>query len=59
MGLQYKIYRGYHLYNTYTSIYGHIMFNPRYRNINNNLLRRYIALQYVRQVLNLNFKRRK
>lgn len=51
MSLEYKINkRGYHLYNTYTSIFGQIMFNPRYRYVNNKLLKRYVTYIYVKSV---------
>lgn len=51
MGLEYRINRrGYHLFNNYVAIYSNIMFNPRYKYVNNNLLRRYVAYIYVKLV---------
>ena len=51
MSLEYKINkRGYHLYNTYTGIFGQIMFNPRYQYVNNRLLKRYVAYIYTKLV---------
>ena len=51
MGLEYRVNkRGYHLYNTYVGIYGNIMFNPKFKYVNNNLLRRYITHIYVKLI---------
>lgn len=51
MGLEYRVNkRGYHLYNTYTRIYGDIMFSPKFKYVNNNLLRRYVAYIYTKLV---------
>ena len=45
-----KIYKGYNLFNLYNYFYSMIMFSPRYRFVNNTLLKKYVAYLYVKQL---------
>lgn len=45
-----KIYKGYNLFNLYIYFYSMIMFSPRYRFVNNTLLKKYVAYLYVKQL---------
>ena len=50
MGLEVRIKSGYNLYYLYKYLFDNIMFDPRYKNINNKLLKRYIAHCYVKLI---------
>ena len=46
--LKTRVIKGYNLYNFYHYLFGQIMFNTRYKNVNHKLLKRYVAYKYVK-----------
>lgn len=59
MGLKVKIKNGYNLYYLYQYLFDTIMFNPRYKNVNNKLLKKYITHCYIKLVTNKTKERNK
>lgn len=48
--IQRKVINGYDCFNLYIYFYSMIMFDSRYRFVNNTLLKRYVAYLYVKQL---------
>ena len=46
--LKRKVLKGYDLYNLYQYLFSLIMFNHRYKYINNRLLKRYVIYKYLK-----------
>lgn len=45
-----RIYKGYDLYNLYQYLFSTIMFNSRYKYVNNKLLKRYMLSIYLKTI---------
>ena len=45
-----RIYKGYDLYSLYQYLFSNIMFNSRYKYVNNKLLKRYMLSIYLKTI---------
>lgn len=46
--IQQKVINGFDTYNLYQYWFTYIMFNPRYKYVNNTLLKRYVVKKYLK-----------